>query len=610
MPDQIPLNGTPTGPTGIQPLAPLPKDSATPAPIAGETSIVPPHADGMDDTSYMGLMNNLNSSLQQNNKLVDQKNLIQKQLFDQPLTPEEIKKLPPEMQTVISSGDVNQMHLQLKIINDSLQGRNDSVAKSIGFLTSSYQQHESDTKSALANLETYATNNGIKLGDLVGAMAPLIGKDMATQLQANLNKISYGTNRYGLNPDGSTGMFGSATSTVSKALGVDPTTPLAEVINNNGVDSLVNAIIGNENSSLGTNLNNPGDIKYAGLPGQTDSGIKASDGGTFASYATPGEGRNAIAQLIQNAADGNSSAYGMNPSLGAFMDKYTNTGRSVDEKFVTSASYPSPDSKNKIDPVLGVTPLALYNDARDFMFGVKSIQAVTGGLSSSGQIQNYKNTVKNKAGAMLDELGISQDQATALYKANSKAAGQNIERLARVDSISNSLVNQIPRLATLADQVQSTGVAITESDLQASQTAIKAKFGNSPAAAYIELLNTIRADYAAQNAALAGSRGGEFFANTAAQAFPLGYTGAEYTTLGDTIQQSAKNIKDGINQTVQGLISTSGDLSDPTQSVNQDYSTLLSTGLGADGYATLKKNNPKVSDEDLYNEAKNAGYIK
>ena len=577
-----------------------------PAPAAQTSSPT-----GMDDNSYMGFMNSLNTNLQQNNELVNQKNLIQKQLFDQPLSQDELKKLPPDMRNVVSAGNPDAMKLQLKIINDTLQGRNDSVAKSIGFLTTSYQQHQSDIKSAISSLETYATNNGLKLGDLVGAMAPLIGKDMAEQLKTNLNSIQYGANRYGLNPEGGVGGFGGPASSIASSLGTTPTTSLSEVLSTVGIDSLVDKIIGNENSSLSANLNNPGDIKFAGLPGQKDSGVKASDGGTFAAYDTPAEGRNAIAQLIQNAANGTSSAYGANPTLGSFIDKYTNTGRSIDQAFATSAAYPSDENKNTIDPVLGVTPLALYNDARDFMFGIKAIQAVTGGLSSSGAVQNYKNTVKNKAGAMLDELGITQDQATALYKANSSAATQNVQRLARVDSISNSIVNQFPRLETLADKVKAAGIDVTEQDIQAGAAKALAKFGSQDAANYIELLNTIRADYAAQNAALAGSRGGEFFAKSAMEAIPLGYTGDQYKGLADTILKSATNVKDGINKTIQELIGTSGGTSKPSSSspTNQDFPSLIKTGIGADQYETLKKNNPGASDEELYNELKKNNLI-
>lgn len=121
--------------------------------------------------------------------------------------------------------------------------------------------------------------------------------------------------------------FGSASDNYTSALGgADPTMPLKDAITKYGMEAIVNAIVANEGSSPNGVQNNPGNIKYNGLPGQTDSGVQATDGGTFASYSTPDAGKQAIASIVQNAASGQSSSYGANPSLGQFAGTYTNTG--------------------------------------------------------------------------------------------------------------------------------------------------------------------------------------------------------------------------------------------------------------------------------------------
>lgn len=116
----------------------------------------------------------------------------------------------------------------------------------------------------------------------------------------------------------------------SKLGGIDLTTPLKNIVETpQQMGSLIDAIIENEgvHSEDGKRiLNNPGHIKFNNLPGQTDSGVQATDGGTFASYATMADGVMAIASIIKNAAAGNSSSYGPNPTLGSFANKYTNTG--------------------------------------------------------------------------------------------------------------------------------------------------------------------------------------------------------------------------------------------------------------------------------------------
>jgi hypothetical protein len=117
--------------------------------------------------------------------------------------------------------------------------------------------------------------------------------------------------------------------------------PLADVISGGGLGPLVNQVIRNEGGSPKGVANNPGNIKFAGLPGQVDSGVRATDGGTFASYASPEDGRNAVAQLAVNAARGASPSYGKSPTVASFMDTYeghqegaraSQTGHSVGER--------------------------------------------------------------------------------------------------------------------------------------------------------------------------------------------------------------------------------------------------------------------------------------
>lgn len=118
----------------------------------------------------------------------------------------------------------------------------------------------------------------------------------------------------------------NASTTVATALGVDPTVPLSDVLSTSGLGSVVAAIIKNEGGSPTGVVNNPGNVKYvSGMPGATDSGVKASDGGTFASFKTPLDGQQAIADIVNGAASGTNSNYGTAPTLQDFVNKYTNS---------------------------------------------------------------------------------------------------------------------------------------------------------------------------------------------------------------------------------------------------------------------------------------------
>jgi hypothetical protein len=103
---------------------------------------------------------------------------------------------------------------------------------------------------------------------------------------------------------------------------IAPQAPLADVISGGGLGPLVDRMIQNEGGSPKGVENNPGNIKFAGLPGQIDSGVKATDGGTFASYQSPDEGRSAVADLAVKAARGIVPAYGKTPTVGDFMNVY------------------------------------------------------------------------------------------------------------------------------------------------------------------------------------------------------------------------------------------------------------------------------------------------
>lgn len=138
------------------------------------------------------------------------------------------------------------------------------------------------------------------------------------QLQINNDRAAIAAYQAGYSPLSSTGtgQYGTATSTISQITGYDPETPLSQI----DVNTLVPAIIKNEGSSPQGVMNNPGNIKYVGLPGQTNSGVSASDGGTFANYSTPQAGQQAISNNIQKAMQSNP-----NQTLGSFIDRYTNT---------------------------------------------------------------------------------------------------------------------------------------------------------------------------------------------------------------------------------------------------------------------------------------------
>lgn len=178
---------------------------------------------------------------------------------------------------------------------------------------------------------------------------------------------------------------------------------------------------------------------------------------------------------------------------------------------------------------------ALFNNAKNYLATGGKLPSL--GLGQNADVKKAKNAIINYAGQIADGMGLDITQISALYKANAKAASDIIGRAARIETVSNTLTSQIPRLATLADKVKALG--ITESDIQAGAAKAQSKFGSKDAANYIELIQTIRGDYSAMQASLAGSKGGQYFSEQANEAIPLGLTSEQYLGIKDTIGTSA-----------------------------------------------------------------------
>ncbi len=134
---------------------------------------------------------------------------------------------------------------------------------------------------------------------------------------------------------------------VASFMGLDDVnTALSDVVASNGMDSIVNAIVKNEGGSPQGVQNNPGNIKFANLPGQISSGVKATDGGIFASYASKEDGLRAIANLVQKGVSSGKT-------FGDFINAYTGTGGGGKS---TTHSNPAIDGALKIYRTTGQIP--------------------------------------------------------------------------------------------------------------------------------------------------------------------------------------------------------------------------------------------------------------
>ena len=257
--------------TAPPPGASAPPVAAPATPSTPTTTPEPTTGPGLDDASYLNLLNGLNTGFQQNNDLVNQKNLVLQAAMGNTLTPEQIATLPPDVQAIVQSGNRNNMMLQAQILNDSITQKNASVASSIGYLTSGWQTAQARYDTEMSNLRAWSVSYGVAPGKLIQSVAPDVWANLTDAQKAAFNSIPA------------------------------PYIP-GTVVPASGSSTGTNATYSMNPGTIGNATQNLTGIKYTAdtaALGATDSGIQATDGGTFASFASPQDSMNATIAMLQ-----------------------------------------------------------------------------------------------------------------------------------------------------------------------------------------------------------------------------------------------------------------------------------------------------------------------
>lgn len=236
------------------------------------------------------------------------------------------------------------------------------------------------------------------------------------------------------NPDAPTdpdAITGAVTNVASAIGATDPKISLADAIDQYGIEEIVSGLVQNEGSSPVGVDNNPGNIKYKGLPGQIDSGVKATDGGTFASYKTETDGRRAIGSIVENAANGQSSSYGASPTLASFVNTYT----------------------GQMAPKIGDSPVGESHD----ILGAAGLDLpvfnyLTQGTASMSRMSAaQRNQIMTKANKWLGDHGIDVSTFQSRYKTYNDVLSSNIQRQQKTQIMEKELLGTTDNLLKIAN---------------------------------------------------------------------------------------------------------------------------------------------------------------
>lgn len=161
----IPQPTPTTPPTPVPPTTPG-AGSATPTPITTPTPPQPPTG-GIDPFSFAQVVNTMTGKMKENNKLFNNRNVLINHMYSSSgADPKVIEGLDPEVQELLKSGSRPEQEMYLRLVNDKIAGRNNSLDSSMKFLGEQYQA----SLDSLENNRKNAADAIAKLADIPGGI--------------------------------------------------------------------------------------------------------------------------------------------------------------------------------------------------------------------------------------------------------------------------------------------------------------------------------------------------------------------------------------------------------------------------------------------------------
>ncbi len=147
-------------------------------------------------SQFASYMDTMKGKLKEQNDLASQRNLLYTALFSRPLTQDEINQLSPAQQQALKTGDKTQAEMSLRILNDSISGRTNTLNQSVEYLTNAYQSDldraDQQKQNSLATISTFYDklddNGKAALIKMYPDLAPLINS-LSTNQGGKFQKV-------------------------------------------------------------------------------------------------------------------------------------------------------------------------------------------------------------------------------------------------------------------------------------------------------------------------------------------------------------------------------------------------------------------------------------
>ena len=420
--------------------------------------------------------------------LIDTRNKIYTYLYDRPLTDVEKGALTPSVRDAMESGDRNRIDFEVRLINDQIKGRTDTLDTSIKYLTDAYQKEIDNTAKqkddAISNVLKFVTAYGSNAGQ---AMRSLYGEEYVKQLKD-----------MGIDIEG----FGSINT-----LSENKTQAQYGQGSISGYDVVIP-----RTSRLATVNNNPFNLRYIGQAGATqgESG--------FAKFATAEEGWAAGVADIQYKMDGNSkNLIPDGPNAG---QKLT-PDSSLEDMIRIYA--PTKDNNNPVKyaqtiaSALGVTPQTKLSQLDAEKVAVEMAKVESGATATPIQSDlaiNAQMLVEGTPPSVFAKRGKEYNQMIALarridpsydpakaqiqYEAAKRfATSLNSPQMVTFGRLAKAVVNTIDEVRNLASKVKLSGIVpLNYAKLQAYVQLNGNTEKGQLISQYLAAVNTLKAEFA------------------------------------------------------------------------------------------------------------------
>lgn len=538
-------------PTGAS-TGTTPPPNSTSTSTTGGTSTTNPSA-GLDDSSFMGVLNNLNNGLKQNNALVDQKNLIQKQMFDQPLTQDELAKLPPDVRSIVQGGNRDQMALQLQIINDSLQGRNNSVASSIQFLTTGYEQAQTRYNSDVANVLNYAKALNQKPSDVMKALYPAEAARLGTQLDSLAAPLL--TTTQVQNPQATTfstpDTFTAAADAMSQVesqgsyTAVSPTTGALgkyQIMPSDWFSTI--GLDPNSATDKQEFLNNP--TQQDQLYGQIMQTLSKQYGGDIKKTIAAYFGGDKAAQAVGTPA-GDKISDG-NMTVNQYVDAVTK-GMGITNNLPGTLGSPTIDATTPgyaTKPVAGAGGISQAEIDSAAMYLATTGQMLGGSRSTTGVGGLQTTAIKNRAAEISSGANFAANKTVLASLGNTLTQQANYQ--ANMERSINTVDENLKLLSAGADKVNSSDSPLIN---EWSNLAKSNVIGSGDLAAYKAAIQTVRSEYS--NILARGGTVTDSVRTEASTLIPDNITKSQLKQVLDTLHTEGQNVLSSANNEVSSI---------------------------------------------------------